>query len=83
VAVHNRWVEGRRDHQGLEHRAVFVTIRNSDDGCVATVRVVRREIKTATKNFVIWPDVAEHGDVAMATSRRHRKTRSRKSTSDK
>jgi len=76
-------VEGQRDQQGLEHRAIFITIRNSDDGCVVTVRVVRREIKTATKNFVMWLDVAEHGDVAMAMSRRHRKTRSRKSTSDK
>ena len=64
MAVHNRGVERRRNHQGLEHRAIFVTIRNSDDGCVATVRVVRREIKTAMKNFVMWPDIAEHGDVA-------------------
>ena len=71
AAVHDRGVEGERDHQGLEHHAVFLTIRNSDDGCVVTVRVVRREIKMATKNFVMWPDVAEHGDVAIAMSQRH------------
>ena len=31
MAVHDRGVEGRRDYQGLEHRAIFVTIRNNDD----------------------------------------------------
>jgi len=65
AAVHNRGVEG------LEHHAIFVTIRNSDDSCVATVRMMRREIKMVTKNFVMWPDIAEHGDMAMATSQQH------------
>ena len=68
AAVHDRRVERQRDYQGLEHHAVFITIRNSDDGCVVTVRMVRREIKMAMKKFVMWLNIAEHGDVAMAMS---------------